>query len=540
MSNEFRQRGLDEYAALLWRQKLAILLPLLAVTIAVGYVVMKLPSLYESRASLKITPPTISTKVVQSISDDDVSQRLNSIGEEVKSRTSLEPMIAKFGLYERERANGVPMELIVAEMKKNIGFDILSKTDNNKATVCAISFRDRDPIKARNVTAELAGAYIQRQQETSLKGAVTTREFFDKQLADVQAKLDEIDRRRLAYMQQHSESLPVGAAGSIAQLEGLRGQEKTVETEIGRLRDQNAFLTREQNTARDFAGKEAAQQKNSLGDLSRNPGYVELLKRKGEIEGRITNLRKQYTEKHPEVVAQRLQLEQVQKDLVELKEQVKNNTDEATRNVQTQADARLQNYENEKTRVDAEIARQTQTLDQTRQQITLLQARLEGVSATDVALKSFETEYQTAKQNYDELLKKKNDADLQAEVERNAQGERIDIVDGANTPQAPVNAAKRYGLLGAGAGVGLIIGLLLAFLLELPRFATINNLSDVKHYTDLPVLAAVPQLVTAPEARWRRSVGFLKVMTGLAATAVSIPLIVIALQVTRLFDRFVS
>jgi hypothetical protein len=113
------------------------------------------------------------------------------------------------------------------------------------------------------------------------------------------------------------------------------------------------------------------------------------------------------------------------------------------------------------------------------------------------------------------------------------------VVDGANTPQSPV-APKREILTGGGLLAGLGIGLLFALLFEFPRFLTINNLEDAKHYTNLPVLAAVPELVTTREAIWRRSLTAIKVLTGLAITAGSIPLLVIALQALRIFDRFVS
>lgn len=538
MSFEFRQRGIGEYLDIIKRQMLVILLPTLAVGAAVGYVVWNLPSVYESKTSLKINPPSISEKVVQSLTDADASERINAITEEVKSRSSLEPMITKFSLYEAERAAGKPMELIVEQMRRNINVAVV-KADNEKATNLTIAFRDRDPDKARAATAELGSKYIKAQQETSIKQAEATREFFDKELGEVKTKLDDIDKRRLAYMMQNVNNLPTSTAGLIAQLQGVREKERTLETEIGRLRDQYSFLEREKNTLLEYSEKEAQRQQQIVNDVRRTPVYAEMIKKRADLEAQLKNLLTQYREAHPDVKAKKNEIEQVNKEITQLEEQTKTSNEEFNKSTRSQADLRIKGYDNNQQKINAEIARFTKEIEVARTQIGDLQRRIESVPAAEVALGTFEREYQTAKENYDELLKKKNNADLQAERERNAQGESITIVDGANTPQAPV-APKREMLLGMGLGVGLGIGLLFALLFEFPRFLTINNLEDAKHYTNLPVLAAVPELTTVREAWWQRSLMVIKVMGGLALTAASVPLLVIGLQTLRIFDRFVS
>ncbi len=118
MSVEFRQRTAGEFLKMVKRRKWMILLPVLTMTAAIGYVVYKLPSVYESKTLLTIKPPTISDKVVQSLTEEDLSQRLQTINTEVLSRNSLEPMVAKYKLFELERNAGVPMELIVEKMYK--------------------------------------------------------------------------------------------------------------------------------------------------------------------------------------------------------------------------------------------------------------------------------------------------------------------------------------------------------------------------------------------------------------------------------------
>ena len=121
MSVEFRQRSAGEILGMLKRQKWMIILPMLTMTAAIGYVVNRLPSIYESTSLLTVKPPTISANLVQSLTTEDLSQRLQTINKEVLSRSSLEPMVQKYDLYKLERASGLPMEPRPAEVSAVLG-----------------------------------------------------------------------------------------------------------------------------------------------------------------------------------------------------------------------------------------------------------------------------------------------------------------------------------------------------------------------------------------------------------------------------------
>jgi hypothetical protein len=91
-----------------------------------------------------------------------------------------------------------------------------------------------------------------------------------------------------------------------------------------------------------------------------------------------------------------------------------------------------------------------------------------------------------------------------------------------------------------GAGIGLMIGLFLAAVFELPRIFKIQNIEDAKHYTGLPILASVPPLHSHNEKAWLKRSHWLKVLAGTAAAIAAIPLIIMALTASRVFERVVS
>src|SRR5215212_7329483 len=131
MSVEFRQRTPGEYAQILWRRKWLIVLPAIAVAAAIAIVVWRLPNVYESTTLLVVRPPTISKDVVPTLSDNDLSLRINNINQIAQSRSTLEPLILKYDLYRRERESGQPMELVVEKMRKDITVEIEHGRNDN-------------------------------------------------------------------------------------------------------------------------------------------------------------------------------------------------------------------------------------------------------------------------------------------------------------------------------------------------------------------------------------------------------------------------
>jgi hypothetical protein len=146
-------------------------------------------------------------------------------------------------------------------------------------------------------------------------------------------------------------------------------------------------------------------------------------------------------------------------------------------------------------------------------------------------------DYQTKKAQYDALLMQAQKIGLSADATSQQQGEGIQVVDPANLPARPV-APKRLVLMGAGLAVGLAFGLLLAGLFEVPRLLTIQTSEDAAHYTSLPVLMSVPELMTPEEARSVPRRRKLLLATAVAAMFLAIPALALILKLTQVFERF--
>ena len=116
MSVEFRQRKPSEYLKILQRRKWLIILPVIAITTAVAWVVIKLPDVYESTTLIVVRPSTLPSSVVPTVTEENLTRQLANISQVVTSRSSLEPLIEKYELYRMERLRGEPSTRAVATL----------------------------------------------------------------------------------------------------------------------------------------------------------------------------------------------------------------------------------------------------------------------------------------------------------------------------------------------------------------------------------------------------------------------------------------
>lgn len=551
MSVEFRQRTASEYLRMMKKRKWHILLPAVAIFASVFWVVRGLPSNYVSVTFLTLTPPAISEKVAPSLTDDDLSQRLQAINQSVLSRSSLEPMIEKFNLYEADRAAGVPLERIVDKMHSNITVTP-EKADNEKVVGFRISFRDRSPESAQKVTAELARKYVTAQTVESKLSAETTREFITNQLAQAKSNMDTLEKQRLDIMMRNVETLPESAQGLIAQLEGLRTREATISkdketliNEKGRIQESIRAMNSQMRLIENFGENETKAAVEQAARIEDTPAYAQLVQKRAELNARLENLKKRYQEKNPEVIQARTEINKINEEIEKLSRNTEQRVSQANQAGTRKAELQKKNLEIEREKADGQIAQiedqlrfKDQELGQNAGQIAQLESKINSIPNVRVALEGVTNQLELAKSAYDEMTKKFNNAQQQVERESNDQGETIRVVDPANLPASPENASKRPLMMALGGVIGLAIGFLFAAALELPSFFTIKTVEDAKHYTGLPVLASVPDLLTEKEVMAANRMHTLKVAAGFAAALISVPLLVTALQLSRLIERF--
>ena len=534
MSVDFRQRKPSEYLKILQRRKWLIILPTIAIATAVAWVVVKLPDVYQSTTLVVVKPSTLPTSVVPSNEEDNLTRQLAGITQVVTSRSSLQPLVEKYELYKAERLRGEPMESVVDIMRNDIKVNI--NTSRNEITNgFDISYRYRDPKTTQAVTSELASKYISAQTTNRQQSTGAARQFIDNQVNQARATLSEIDKQMLDFKSTHVGNLPSEAEGLFNQLSGLREEQKALISEVGRLQDRRAAGATQLTTIKEANAVAIDEAATNLTDPKTTLAWSQLVTRKAALQGEYTRMTQELRPKHPDVMAKQKEIDQVQEQMDQMDAAWKEDIAAKQKKLERRPDIAAKNVEQEIKLIESEIKRQQGLLAKNEQAIGDIIQRINSVPGVEVALGAIERDYQTKKAALDDLLAQQQKITLNAEATSQQQGEGIEVIDPANLPSKPV-APKRLMLSSLGLAAGLGLGLLLVGIVEGPRLLTIQNSEDARHYTGLPVLLAVPELLTPQEARAIPRRRKLLLAAGVIATIVSIPALALALKLTHVFE----
>lgn len=536
MSVEFRSRKIGEYFDIVRKRKWLILLPTIAVGLAISYVVYRLPDVYESTTLIVVTTSTLPNSVVPTITEETLTRELTSISQVVTSRSSLQPLMEKYDLYKDERRRGEPMELLIDSMRKQIKVEV--NTSNHEITNgFNITYRGRDPKSTQAVAAELASKYIDEQTKGTVNAGTSAKQFIEEQVRQAKEELDSIDTQRLTYLQQNMNNLPSQSQALVGRLTALHEGQKALISELGRSRDMgSAYRSQLADISKSYDQEIALSAENTT-DPKTTLAWAELVRRRSEYEGELQNLLTTLREKNPDIIAKRHQIEDIKAQQDLMINDWKTKIEERKQKLIQLSDPRILSLKTQIAMMDSDTDRQQKMLDETNKQIGELDARINAIPNAEVGIEAIDREYQTKKLNYDNLLAQQQKVVMGADAAKDQQGGGIQVVDPANLPERPV-APKRAVLTAAGFGIGLALGLLLAVGFELRRLFTIQTTEDAKHYTNLPVLATIPELLTPVEARAipRRKV--FAMAASVAFAIVAIPTLAFVLRLTHIFEKF--
>lgn len=538
MSVEFRKRAPSEYVKIIWQRKWLIILPAVAIATSVAWVVYRLPDVYESVTLIVAKPSTLPNSVVPSMTEDSLTRQLTGIAQVVTSRSSLEPLVVRYDLYKTERLRGEPMEVVIDNMRRDIKVEV-NTSRNDITNGFNITYRGREPKTTQAVTAELASKYINEQTQTSINSTTSAKQFIEQQTKQAKDELDAVDKQRLEFMQKNVGSLPSEAVSLVGQLSGLREQQKAYISEVGRYQDRRSALSGQLALIRKTTEQVREEVIENTTDPKTTLGWAELVKRKADLEAQLQRMLTELRPKHPDVLAKQAEIDSVKKGMDQMVGEWQEKIKAKQEKLKDRPDLQVAALEAEIRMIDSEIKREQRMLVDIEAQIGQVMQRINTVPGVEVALGALDREYQTKKAAHDALLIQQQKISLGADAASQQQGEGIQVIDAANLPSKPV-APKRFLLFAMGLGLGLGFGLLLVGAFEAPKLLTIQNREDAAHYTGLPVLATVPELLTPQEARSRPRRRKLLLAAGVAATIVSIPLLALALRATHIFEFFMN
>ena len=133
-SDEQPQAQLDpgKYWDLVLRRRWHWLLPFFLGWIAVWGASWFLPSVYRSGTLILVEQPSVSKDLVPTNSSSDLQDRLDSITQQLRSRTRLLRVIDRLNLYGKQRASHVSDDALVEKMNKDLDIELVRTPGKDK------------------------------------------------------------------------------------------------------------------------------------------------------------------------------------------------------------------------------------------------------------------------------------------------------------------------------------------------------------------------------------------------------------------------
>ena len=488
----------EDFLQMAWRRRWVILIPAVLVAAGVALYAWSLPNRYRSESLILVVPQRVPENFVRSTITSDVGERLQSISQQILSRTRLERIILELNLYQEQRKTGI-MEDVVERMRRDISVDIgRPRGRNDDSSSFRVGFSYGHPRTAMQVTERLASLFIEENLQDREILAEGTDQFLESQLEEARRRLLENEQRLEEYKGRYMGQLPTQMQSNLQVLQNSQAQLQAVSDAILRDRDQLAIQQRALVDA-EAAGRATAASAAGRGqDLSAQPAAAQLEAARGALAAMKLRLKPE----HPDVIrgeraVQELERKAAQEDLAQPLSP--GGTGAAPVIGNSPADVRVAEARRSLTQLQAQLAARQREEVRLKNVIAQYQARVEAAPARESELVALTRDYDTLRERYTQLLSKREDAKIAANLERRQIGEQFKIVDAARLPERP-ESPDRQQLNIMGILAGLALGLGLAGLLEY-RDTSLRCEDDVVVTLSVPVLALVPEIVTPTQRR---------------------------------------
>ena len=476
-------------------------------------VVRRLPSVYLAETVVLIDSQQIPEKFVSPTVASDVDNRIAAIRELLLSSGELKKVIDEFGLYKEQRKARFEEE-ILDMMRKDISItmdpiETSNKSRDQRNAAFRIGFQGPDPQLVARVANRLTDLYVAENLKTRESQAAGTSEFLDSQLKEAKGRLDRLEETVSAYKLQHNGELPQQEATLSGTLSRLQTQLETNRDAIDRAQQTKIIVESTLNSlsamlaAQTTAWQEARQHASdpnaaylSLGQQGMAPQRPPK-KTSEALEEQLAVLLARDRPDHPDVIRLKADIEKIQRLETQQETDAAGRASAADTASATEPSAKQPWKASGRGQTPSAAAlREPPELAHMREQVVGLDAQVKG-SEKEVADRKAEQErilrdiasyqhhlellpvreqqmaqvtrdYAMAKDDYKSLLDKKMAADMSLAMERRQQSERFVVLDRAQIPEKPIKP-KRPILYGAGAGLSLVLGLLMGIISEMRK-----------------------------------------------------------------------
>jgi succinoglycan biosynthesis transport protein ExoP len=450
------------------------------------------PKKYQASSIVLVEKGSILDALVKDVgasrSPEDV---LGSLKNNLISRTLLERVVKK--VYPEVSGGNAPqLEGMISGIRRNIDIKVQGSREIGGNDTFTVMYKGNDPRIVRDMVNTLISELMQESEALKMTDVSGAYEFIEGQLMEYKNKLEESDKAIREYRERNPSIIPQNETAIAGRIETL--QTGRMEAEI-RLKE---LMRKRETLQRQLSGEK---------ELT-----VAFVTSEGSPQGRLNYLNNQlvilmskYTEKYPEVIKVKSEIEELKKEIAEARASNTHGGGSETSAI----NPIYQQLREEVAKADTEIeSLKARAAELSRQQQDG-QNFLGKMPKEQEEWTKLQRDRNVYQKIYDELLRKLESAKVSKDLESTSKSGAFKVLDPAVLPVLPIQpnrvAIILAGIvLGIASGIGLVIGLERLN----PSFRDEN---EIESLLKLPVLGTIPSIVTeedrsAGKKRDRRAV----------------------------------
>ena len=453
------------------------------------------PEQYRSEALILVEQQKVPELYVTPNVVTDLQDRLQSMTQQILSRTRLEKLIEQFNLYPNQRQH-VNNDEVVDGMLKDIRIELVqAPRREDELTAFRINFSYNSARVAQQITNELTSLFIDENLQARGQQSVSTTTFLENQLEQARQDLAQQEERLREYKIRFIGELPEQQQSMLQMLGSLQAQLDANTAATERAEQQRIYLESMQSQYRAMQESPGSAD----GNAATSPIAVADATIR-DLQKQLTELEAKYTSRHPDVDKLKDQIAGWEETRNQSEQKLENSpsTEASATTTPLRGAPALAEVESRLKATKAEIdSYQTEAM-KLRARMDDLESRLNLTPLREQQLAEVTRNYDNSKQNYQSLLQKKLQSELATNLEKRQQGEQFRIIDPPNLPLKP-SEPNRLAIITIGWTLGLCLGLGLMALLEITD-ETIHNERGLLESVRAPVLIHVPVI----RSRWER------------------------------------
>ena len=215
MTSTESDESLKDYVGIFRRRLNLILLVSLSLLIPSLIAAFLWPATYKSIATILIEEQEIPTDLVRSTITSYADQRIETIRQQVMSRTTLWKVVEQYNLYPDQRKTS-PAEEVVKRFIKDIEVEVISadvvdkRTQHpTKATIAfTVAYQSKSPELAQNVANELTSLFLGENLKSRERQAQQATSFLQQEAENLAKHIGEIDDKIAGFKQRAQGALP--------------------------------------------------------------------------------------------------------------------------------------------------------------------------------------------------------------------------------------------------------------------------------------------------------------------------------------------